>query len=579
LTHNTFRNYIGNKAIHRPSTNIPTSDRKSDYSLPSTPQTLEEALSGPDREHWIEALRKEIREILTRKTFSYVPNNKLPKNRKAVKSKLAFRVTREPDGSIKYKVRWVACGYSQVPGRDYDATYSPCAQAKTFFMLLNLAAVHNWSISGLDVGNAYLEANIDKEIYMSLPKELAPHTTYVQLHKSLYGLKQAGELWNKLLNSVILSDPDFQRCANDVCLYVKRTEYELLILLTHVDDILIISPSDITISNFKEFMKKKFVKIKDLGDAISRYLSIDITQSKSTENSIPKVIINQKEYMLKVTSKNAPTNNMKSIPADPAINLRLTPAGEAPPTYDLVGEGRFLGDRTRPDILLALSHLGSNMTKPSIIHHREAIRLFEYLNYTSDLSLNFGGDSIDLFAFSDASYSPEGDSKSQLGYTIFLNKYSGAFLSKSKKATTVADSSAMSEIQALHLCLNEILWVRSILKELGFIITHPTPIYIDNKAAEDLCNVYSNSEKTKHINMRINKIRESIYLGDIHLIHIDTKNNIADIFTKPLARPQFEKLRDPLLNGLYQCNFSIPNPYSASILSQTKALYSKLNIY
>ena len=102
----------------------------------------------------------------------------------------------------------------------------------------------------------------------------------------------------------------------------------------------------------------------------------------------------------------------------------------------------------------------------------------------------------------------------------------------------------MSEIQALHLCLNEVLWVRSILQELGFIITQPTPIYIDNKAAEDLCNVYSNSEKTKHINMRINKIRESIYLGDIHLIHIDTKNNIADIFTKPLARPQFEKLAE-----------------------------------
>jgi hypothetical protein len=148
-----------------------------------------------------------------------------------------------------------------------------------------------------------------------------------------------------------------------------------------VDDILIISPSDTTIANFKEYMKNQFVKIQDLGDAISRYLSIDITQSRSTDhNSTTKVTINQKEYIQKVISKNAPTNT-KTIPADPTINLRLIPPGDNSPTYDLVGEGRFLGDRTRPDILLALSHLGSNMTKPSITHQREAIRLFEYLNF------------------------------------------------------------------------------------------------------------------------------------------------------------------------------------------------------
>ena len=569
LTINTYRKYVGNKTSHnQPSNSNP-------HKLPHTPSTLDEALKSPERDEWIKALRKELQEILKRNTFSFVKNNKLPKGFKAIKSKFAFRVTRELDGSIKYKVRWVGCGYSQVPGKDFDNTYAPCAQAKTFLLLLNLAAINNWTISGIDVGNAYLEALIDKEIYMTLPKELAKDTTYVRLLKSLYGLKQAGELWNQLLNKIITSN-GFSRSINDVCLYYKRIGNDIILLLIHVDDVLIASNNPTHINDFKQFLSTAVEKVKDLGVPIPRYLSIDINNKPNQFHSIS---ISQNEYLTKVVNSRAAQLTPKNVPASPTINLRTIPKGDLPPLYDLVGEARFLGDRSRPDILLALSLLGSTMLKPSTQHQTEAYRLFQYLKATPNLSTHFGGKLMELLAFSDASYSPEGDSRSQLGYSVFLNRDSGSFINRSKKAATVADSSAMSEIQALHLCVNEIIWIRSILRELGFFIDHPTPIFIDNKAAEDLCTTYMNSEKSKHINMKINKIRESVFFKEINLIHIHTSLNVADILTKPLAFSDFNKFRTAMLYGINYSKLPIPQINSSEIISNMKALYSKLEIF
>jgi hypothetical protein len=137
----------------------------------------------------------------------------------------------------------------------------------------------------------------------------------------------------------------------------------------------------------------------------------------------------------------------------------------------------------------------------------------------------------------------------------------------------------MSEIQALHLCVNEILWVRSILRELGYLQSTPTPIFIDNKAAEDLCTTYMNSEKSKHINVKINKIREAVFFKEINLIHINTSLNVADVLTKPLAFSDFNKFRTAMLFGINYSQLPIPTLDSQELIQKMKLLYSKLEIF
>jgi hypothetical protein len=97
--------------------------------LPATPKSMEEALSGPDAEHWRKGRDKELKGISDRSTWSLVESKKRIR-KKPVTSKWAFRVSWEPDGTIKYRCRIVARGFFQVPGADFDLTYAPTLQLK-----------------------------------------------------------------------------------------------------------------------------------------------------------------------------------------------------------------------------------------------------------------------------------------------------------------------------------------------------------------------------------------------------------------------------------------------------------------
>ena len=114
-----------------------------------------------------------------------------------------------PNETIKYRVRLVACGYSQILGKDFDETYAPTAKYRSLCMILNLAAIFDWEIEGIDVEQAFLESPLDKEIYMTLPKDVycqsnnSNNPAIVKLLRSLYGLNQAGELWYKTVKEIL----------------------------------------------------------------------------------------------------------------------------------------------------------------------------------------------------------------------------------------------------------------------------------------------------------------------------------------------------------------------------------------
>ena len=140
----------------------------------------------------------------------------------AVKSKWAFRTSREADGSVKFRSRIVGKGYSQIAGVDYYETFAPTIAVKSLLMLLHIAASEDMEIKNLDISNAYLESPLDIDLYMELPRSewVDNKRTVVKLLKSIYGLKQSGELWNKRI-SKILTSGKFKRTHSDPCVYVK----------------------------------------------------------------------------------------------------------------------------------------------------------------------------------------------------------------------------------------------------------------------------------------------------------------------------------------------------------------------
>ena len=150
------------------------------------PNTIEEALSCQDKTEWYKAIYNELQNLNGKKTWELT---KAPKNRKIIGCRWVFKLKRDAEGKIqKYKARLVAKGFSQVPGVDFEETYAPVGRTTSLRIFLAIAATQDLEIIQVDVEGAYLNGNLEEEIYMELPSPLTKteQADCVRLKKSLY---------------------------------------------------------------------------------------------------------------------------------------------------------------------------------------------------------------------------------------------------------------------------------------------------------------------------------------------------------------------------------------------------------
>jgi hypothetical protein len=134
------------------------------YLVDDTPSTIEEAYSSPDADFWKEAIRREIDSITSNATWEVIEH---PYGCKPNGSKWVFKKKIRPDGTIeRYKARLVIKGYSQKECEDFFDTYSPVARLTTIRVLLSLAASHGLLVHQMDVKTAFLNGELDEEIYI-----------------------------------------------------------------------------------------------------------------------------------------------------------------------------------------------------------------------------------------------------------------------------------------------------------------------------------------------------------------------------------------------------------------------------
>ena len=149
----------------------------------------------------------------------------------------------------------------------------------------------------------------------------------------------------------------------------------------------------------------------------------------------------------------------------------------------------------------------------------------------------------------DASYIEEGDSRSQLGYCLRLNPSSGMVYSRSIRDTAVSLSSAEAELRAHKELTLDIIWFRLLLSELPFPQLEPTIANEDNSAVITLVESVKTHPRTRHFNKIRNFIIQEIAAQTLNVIKVPGTDNVADIFTKPLALELFSKQRSTLLGS------------------------------
>ena len=131
------------------------------------PLTLEEALGSPQHDDWKLALQEEVSSLSEQDVFDVV--DRTPEM-KTLPCKWVFKVKYDQDGNIqRFKARLVAKGFKQIAGIDFGETIAPVAKQSTLRLLWTLAAKRDWEVENIDIKTAFLNGDLDEEIYMDMP--------------------------------------------------------------------------------------------------------------------------------------------------------------------------------------------------------------------------------------------------------------------------------------------------------------------------------------------------------------------------------------------------------------------------
>ena len=519
------------------------------------------AMFGADAE---KAVRSELLNMIRKDVFEPVLISQLTRQerRAIIRSSIFLKEKFRPDGTFdKLKARLVADGSMQ-DKEIYENLNSPTVATVSVFCMLAMAARERRLMSTVDVGSAYLNANLDSSVVMMLDASLAalvvsvwPELTldnrgrgYVKLRKALYGCVQSAKLWYESLKSELV-DQGYSVNTVDPCVFSKMVDGAQSTLLVHVDDILCLCASPLAHEELKDRLRSRYVEINDdSGPKISFLgMTIDSGNKGVVEVTMGGFVTELMADFPPGGVATSPANNNlfdfddRDVALDDARRKRF---------HTVVAKLLYLGKRIRPDILVAVSFLCTRVICATVRDEEKMTRVLKYLGATSDQSLvlDAGGSSepLCLYAYVDASYGVHEDGKSHSGTIVTLG--CGAIFARSSKQKIVCKSSTEAELVAVTDSIGEVIWLRGFLVALGYALP-PAVLYQDNQGTIALCERGGAGHRTKHVKIRNFWIKERIDDGDIEVKHMPTESMVADVLTKPLQGAHFVKLRDAIIGA------------------------------
>lgn len=471
-----------------------------------------------------------------------------PENSRPISCKWVFTIKRDSTGGpIKCKARCVARGFTQRNGIDYDETFSPVVKFTSIRVFLALAASLSLKVYQLDVKTAYLNGEIDKQIFMTQPDGFDDQSGRVlELLKAIYGLKQASCAWSKKLNQVLIS-LGFKRLESDHSVFIFRRQLSLIIIPAYVNNLMGATNDDAAWEELKTGLRSHF-EISDKG-RVEYCLGISINQDLNKKT----IRIHQQQHIIDVLQEFQMSDcNPAKTPLPPNIHLstEMSPTTREEqatmkniPYLRLVGRLMYLMLFTRPDICHAVGVLSRFSTNPGWQHWLAAKHLLRYLKGTSHLGLTYDGNKpLTLKVWTDADWAEDRDTRRST--TGWIATVGGTAVSwSSKQQPTVAQSTLQAEYQAGATACREVVWLRQLLTEFQQPPPSPTILFCDNQGAITTSKDPAHHDKTKHIAIKYHFIRECVDEKVIDLTYTPTTQMAADFLTKSLPVAKLEVCR------------------------------------
>ena len=360
------------------------------------------------------------------------------------------------------------------------------------------------------------------------------------LKKSLYGLKQAPRAWYQRFSDFV-GTIGFCHSKSDHSLFIYRNGSNIAYILLYVDDIILSASSACLRKNIMTLLSSEFA-MKDLG-RLSYFLGIAVTHISNG------LFLSQKQYATSIIAR-AGMSNCSSCPTPVDTKSKLSGSAAAP--YDdptkfrsLAGALQYL-TFTRPDISYAVQQICLHMHAPTTEHMGALKRIIRYLQGTLSYGLHLYKSTVHrILSYTDADWGGCPDTRrSTSGYCVFLGDNLISW--SSKRQPTLSRSSAEAEYRGVANVVSESCWIRNLLLELQCPVHKATLIYCDNVSAIYLSGNPVQHQRTKHIEMDIHFVREKVARGEVRVLHVPSRYQIADIFTKGLPRILFNDFRDSL---------------------------------
>jgi hypothetical protein len=514
---------------------------------PGEPKSYTEALKGPESRKWIVAMKSEIENFIDRKVWTPTKLEKLRARQKPIRVKWVFKKKNEQDGTIRYKGRIVVKGFVQIPGIDFTLTHSPVAQESSIKIVLALALMNeNWSVEMIDIEAAFLEADMDEEIYIEWPEGVKEFGYFTQaemngrclrLEKAMYGCVQSPLMFFKEMTKH-LREIGLSQSLTDPCIwFLHSPEGELIfIIAVYVDDC-ILTGEQPEIDEFKKNVQTRF-NISDLGQ-LKKHLGVWYERCKDKTGEYYKMTMKKYQDDIVLDWEQIAGGKAKKAktPGFPGETLRKNTEQEVDKENyrKILGRLMWFTRKLMPECGNPIRELAISMDNPGQDHWRSMSRLVGYIANTDTVELRLmKPKDLKVYAYVDSNYATDTDNrKSVTGYVITIGGCLISWSSKSQPSVTL--SSTEAEYVAASMCSTEIKFIQMLLEELMPTENNrPATLFEDNTGAMFLMENQAVGARTKHIDIRWHHMREMMTGADPRLRVLFTKseNNFADVLTK-----------------------------------------------
>ncbi|OQE65453.1 hypothetical protein PENNAL_c0208G09362 [Penicillium nalgiovense] len=485
------------------------------------PQSYKQAQKSRFADRWQAAMESQIDDLYAKGTFDIV---RKPPGITPLPSQWVYDLKVTKDNEVYgFKARWVVCGNFQMKKED-SVFYAPVVQNTLVKIVFTIIAQRGYKWRQFDAIAAYLNASRqDHEIVYAIQPlgfeyqepDIGIKGWVCQLKQALYGLRDSAALWNKELDTR-LNKIGFYALDDDPCVYMKEHNGSTWFLLVHVDDFIAAAPTDKEVEQIFQEVKQQF-EIKDIGEP-SRFLGSAVSRDYNKRT----ITMSQKAYSLEAL-------RLAEMQAYSPLPIPLSPGRKwdtknEDPEILLLGKLNWLAVETRPDIKFTVMKLQHRTTSPTINDMQAVRAAYRYLKATIELCVTLG----------------KQDAKSTEGAVWF---FGGApILWYSKKQSIMTPSSTAAEWCALDRPARDAQWFAKIAKALSLPgAEHPIVILTDNINTQLLMAKKACKNSTRWLDMKWFFVKDAIFQNKIDLRRIDTKNNVADGFTKPLDSEAHEK--------------------------------------